>query len=81
MQAKACILTHFSQRYQTLPREQDTESSEKAVSKVDQTIADMKVAFAFDLMRVKVGEMAEVPYFMKATEMLLAEEESDMPVA
>jgi ribonuclease Z len=138
MGAKACVLTHFSQRYQKLPvlehaaedeatiedtvAAQDvpmTNASDPAEEDVDDMLegpvggedeapslpaqsadnasgqqynlpdkvekapaavnfklkSDMKVCVAFDYMRVKVGEIAEMQHFTPALLSLFAEEE------
>lgn len=144
MGAKACVLTHFSQRYQKLPvlersEEADADTTDAAISQymdvpmantTDSTdedmnataddeepsgpieddqaptlpaqpadnasgqqydlpskaseaptavnfklTSDMKVCVAFDYMRVKVGEIAEMQHFTPALLKLFAEEE------
>lgn len=123
MGAKACVLTHFSQRYQKVPVLESTNAEEEeeqvtepmaeepepgdediaapledaapAASSAADTVApakplaadangnvvklkvrsDMKVCVAFDYMRVKVGEIAQMEKFTPALLRLFAEEE------
>lgn len=126
MQAKACVLTHFSQRYQKVPvleysDEDNAISSESALAFgikrqrrpsngedldapagadiVEPTAglsanqsndgqpkqatiklkagSDMKVCVSFDLMRVKVDEIAQMEKFTPALIRLFAEEEKE----
>ncbi|KAH0208783.1 hypothetical protein KCU86_g7825, partial [Aureobasidium melanogenum] len=124
MEAKACILTHFSQRYQKVPVLEYTDEEDGAVNSLvaagdemdistntddeadapvidkaaptsenkapaDPTNAnkaakhikikagsDMKVCVAFDYMRIKVGEIAQMEKYTDALVALFAEEES-----
>ncbi|KEQ79450.1 hypothetical protein M438DRAFT_306403 [Aureobasidium pullulans EXF-150] len=69
MGAKACVLTHFSQRYQKVPVLEYTEGED--------AIHDMKVCVAFDYMRVKVGQIAEMEKYTDTLVALFAEEESE----
>ncbi|KAF2860209.1 hypothetical protein K470DRAFT_277136 [Piedraia hortae CBS 480.64] len=59
MDAKACLLTHFSQRYQKLPVLRDHDS-------------DMRIAVAFDYMRLKVGDFPEMEKFFLPLQLLVA---------
>ncbi|GAB7353952.1 hypothetical protein MBLNU459_g4553t1 [Dothideomycetes sp. NU459] len=125
MQAKACVLTHFSQRYQKVPvleysDDDSAISSESALSfngkkqrlsingddmdtpaaTITNTTAelsmtqsndgqpkqatiklkagsDMKVCVSFDMMRVKVDEVAQMEKFTPALIRLFAEEEKE----
>ncbi|KAG9532951.1 hypothetical protein KCU93_g727, partial [Aureobasidium melanogenum] len=124
MEAKACVLTHFSQRYQKVPVLEYTDEEEGAVNSLvaaedemdistniddeadapvidaaapsseskaptDPTNAnkaakhikikagsDMKVCVAFDYMRIKVGDIAQMEKYTDALVALFAEEES-----
>ncbi|KAI4740602.1 hypothetical protein E4T50_08968 [Aureobasidium sp. EXF-12298] len=123
MGAKACVLTHFSQRYQKVPVLEYTNEDEGTVNSlaatgdemdistntddevdaptavtaappsepkalVDSTSAnkvakhikikagsDMKVCVAFDYMRIKVGDIAQLEKYTDALVALFAEEE------
>ncbi|KAF2480878.1 hypothetical protein BDY17DRAFT_270459 [Neohortaea acidophila] len=96
MGAKACVLTHFSQRYQKLPvleyRETEEEKAEEesllapaptagsATTAPPEAVrlkvsADMRVAVAFDYMRIKVGEIGQMEKFTPALLKLFAEED------
>ena len=118
MNAKACVLTHFSQRYQKVPvleytDDTDSTADKMALSEGDDGDADaaddmapstdtaaaadgedvggelgpakttiklkagsdMKVCVAFDYMRVKVGEIAQMEKFTPALLELFADEE------
>ncbi|GAB7341686.1 hypothetical protein MBLNU457_g0030t1 [Dothideomycetes sp. NU457] len=122
MNAKACVLTHFSQRYQKVPVLEYTEDGHSAADAVKLTTetentdadddddvdmapntdtaipdedeetrgaepgpakttvklkagTDMKVCVAFDYMRVKVGEIAQMEKFTPALLELFADEE------
>ncbi|THY78721.1 hypothetical protein D6C87_00174 [Aureobasidium pullulans] len=125
MGAKACVLTHFSQRYQKVPVLEYTEGEDaiqslettgdevmdiststddeaeapavdavapqaEMATSVDATNAkkaakhikikagsDMKVCVAFDYMRVKVGQIAEMEKYTDTLVALFAEEESE----
>lgn len=122
MNAKACVLTHFSQRYQKVPVLEYTDHDDGISSfgtKLEETSAnpddnmdapvldvasatapaneneparqdatkhttiklkrgtDMKVCVAFDLMRVKVGEIAQLEKMTPALIQLFAEEEKE----
>ncbi|KAI5274603.1 hypothetical protein E4T47_02347 [Aureobasidium subglaciale] len=124
MGAKACVLTHFSQRYQKVPvleytEEEDaisslettgdemdtsTNTDDEADAPVDDDVAapievkaptdatnvtkaakhikikagsDMKVCVAFDYMRVKVGEIAQMEKYTDTLVALFAVEESE----
>ncbi|KAJ4360350.1 uncharacterized protein N0V89_000912 [Didymosphaeria variabile] len=133
MNAKAVVLTHFSQRYQKIPVLQTVQDGEQddlpdpnamedvqqddgdnaqtaptdaavgtsalpsdsarppaSLSKAEGSTAheqvikvrskDMKVAIAFDYMRVKIGEIAQLEKFNEALNRLLtAEEEAEVP--
>lgn len=114
MGAKACVLTHFSQRYQKVPVLEYTDSDDAIPSLVeaqeddDEPMTDagaaattsalaeadsapvgetkqttiklkagteMKVCVAFDLMKVKVGEMAQMEKLTPVLVALFADEE------
>ncbi|KAL1598782.1 hypothetical protein SLS60_007924 [Paraconiothyrium brasiliense] len=135
MDAKAVVLTHFSQRYQKIPVLQTVQDGEQDdlpdlnvmedvqqndgnnahIPPIDATVEtsaplsdsarpppllrkagssmaheqvikvrsrDMKVAIAFDYMRVKIGEIAQLEKFNEALNRLLtAEEEAEAPGA
>ncbi|KAI4720506.1 hypothetical protein E4T48_03279 [Aureobasidium sp. EXF-10727] len=124
MGAKACVLTHFSQRYQKVPVLEYTEEEDGTVNSLaasgdemdistntdDETDApvidtvapasenkpsvaplktsevakhikikagsDMKVCVAFDYMRIKVGDIAQMEKYTDTLVALFAEEES-----
>lgn len=128
MEAKACVLTHFSQRYQKVPVLEYTDEEDGAVNSlatsgdemdistntdddadapvidtaasaseakapVDATNAnkvakhikikagsDMKVCVAFDYMRIKVGDIAQMEKYTESLVALFAEEESSEEV-
>ncbi|KAF1347935.1 hypothetical protein BDV97DRAFT_299269 [Delphinella strobiligena] len=109
MNAQACVLTHFSQRYQKVPvlemedvstnpddsldapvadvtattRAESTEVAAPTQTETKQTTiklkrgTEMKVCVAFDLMRVKVGEIAQLEKLSPALIKLFAEEETE----
>ncbi|EAQ91458.1 hypothetical protein CHGG_03393 [Chaetomium globosum CBS 148.51] len=68
MEARRILLTHFSQRYPKLP-----VVDEKALETDGRH--DMDVLFAFDMMRVKLGEFKQAGLFLPALRDLLKEEE------
>lgn len=130
MEAKACVLTHFSQRYQKVPVLEYTDEEDGAVGSlaadedemdistnaddeadapvmdtaaiasasevkapVDATNAnkaakhikinagsEMKVCVAFDYMRIKVGDIAQMEKYTDALVALFAEEDSSEKV-
>ncbi|KAK4114380.1 hypothetical protein N656DRAFT_777582 [Canariomyces notabilis] len=71
MAARRILLTHFSQRYPKLP-----VINEESLRR-DNTAAggDVEVLFAFDHMRVKLGEFKQAKEFIPALRELLREEE------
>lgn len=68
MQAKTCLLTHFSQRYPKFPPLADSSNGEEQTS---------DVAVAFDLMTICIGDFWKVSYYVKALQMLFSEFEGD----
>ncbi|KAF1811714.1 hypothetical protein P152DRAFT_398582 [Eremomyces bilateralis CBS 781.70] len=100
MRARACLLTHFSQRYakvvpiDVVPEEKVEEEVEQAQRRkgvpeytadrmdVDPPMKndedpDTRVAVAFDYMRVKVGDLAKLEYFLPALNELHNEPEPE----
>ncbi|KAK3295463.1 uncharacterized protein B0H64DRAFT_395327 [Chaetomium fimeti] len=69
MDARRILLTHFSQRYPKLP-----VVDERAL-KTDGGRRDVEVLFAFDMMRVKLGEFKQAGLFLPALRELLKEVE------
>ncbi|KAK4039948.1 hypothetical protein C8A01DRAFT_16138 [Parachaetomium inaequale] len=67
MEARRILLTHFSQRYPKLPA-----VDEKAL-RAEQGGRDVEVLFAFDLMRVRLGEFKQARMFLPALGELLKE--------
>lgn len=66
MHARAALLTHFSQRYAKVPvleYDDDEDGGDGDRLRVER---GMKVAVAFDYMRVKVGELAQMEKFVPA---------------
>jgi ribonuclease Z len=72
MKARRILLTHFSQRYPKLP-----VVSEEAVRAQDEEGGkrDVEVLFAFDMMRVRLGEFKQAKMFLPALRELLSEGE------
>lgn len=66
MAAKAVVLTHFSQRYPKLP----------VLSKADEN-SEMEVIVAFDLCRVRVGDVKRFGSFIPALKELYEEAEEE----
>ncbi|KAJ2892091.1 hypothetical protein MKZ38_010276 [Zalerion maritima] len=69
MQARRVMLTHFSQRYPKIARIDDGTHAE---------VKDQAVLFAFDLMRVKLGEWREAQQYWPAMKELISEDEQDL---
>jgi ribonuclease Z len=69
MGARRILLTHFSQRYPKLP-----VVDEKALEKGEGG-KDVEVLFAFDMMRVRLGEFKQAGLFLPALRELLKEGE------
>lgn len=67
MRAKYIVLTHFSQRYPKLPETGNMGD-------------EGNILVAFDLMRIKVGEMRKFQHYMPALRELFKEEEEDIEV-
>ncbi|KAK3942359.1 hypothetical protein QBC46DRAFT_379994 [Diplogelasinospora grovesii] len=68
MQARRILLTHFSQRYPKIPViSEESQNQNQAV--------DRSVLFAFDYMRVKLGEFKHAEAYLPALRRLYAEEE------
>ena len=65
MRARRVMLTHFSQRYPKVANIIDTASPE---------VKDQAILFAFDNMRVKLGEWREAQQYWPAITKLLAED-------
>ncbi|KAL2270457.1 hypothetical protein VTJ83DRAFT_2641 [Remersonia thermophila] len=84
MGARRILLTHFSQRYPKLPLVDERMRTGPGAGDAAQAIAadasnadelDVDVLFAFDLMRVKLGEFKQAKKFLPALRELLQEEE------
>ncbi|KAK3302573.1 uncharacterized protein B0T15DRAFT_310298 [Chaetomium strumarium] len=85
MQARRILLTHFSQRYPKLPvideaklvgsndDGEDGEDGERGKTER----RDVEVLFAFDMMRVKLGEFKQAKQFLPALRELLKVEEPE----
>jgi ribonuclease Z len=70
MEARRILLTHFSQRYPKLPTVNDRKLKAG-------TGRDVEVLFAFDMMRVKLGEFKQAKAYLPALRELLQEGERD----
>ncbi|KAK4188664.1 hypothetical protein QBC35DRAFT_495629 [Podospora australis] len=71
MQARRILLTHFSQRYPKLPALPPVASD---IVDGQPRKGDQAVVFAFDHMRVKLGEFRQAAAFIPALRLLLDEE-------
>jgi ribonuclease Z len=72
MQARRILLTHFSQRYPKLPN-----VNEEALKGNGDAGRDVEVLFAFDMMKVRLGEFKQAAQFLPALRMLLKEWEKE----
>lgn len=70
MEAKACLLTHFSARYPKLPPLKSTSHSLESASSEAGEGTDPLVAIAFDLMSLRVDEFWKMEKFQSAMEVL-----------
>ncbi|KXX76880.1 Ribonuclease Z 1 [Madurella mycetomatis] len=72
MEARRILLTHFSQRYPKLPI-----VNEESLKKGDDgdSVKDVEVLFAFDHMRIRLGEFKQAKEFLPALRELLKEDE------
>ncbi|KAF2749381.1 hypothetical protein M011DRAFT_524728 [Sporormia fimetaria CBS 119925] len=68
--------TNMSSMASALPRDGSPEKPHEKVIKVG--TKDMKVAVAFDYMKVKVGDIAELSYFHDALNLLLSHEKDEV---
>ncbi|TLD04806.1 uncharacterized protein PgNI_09414 [Pyricularia grisea] len=71
MKARRVLMTHFSQRYASIPRD---------IARRNSADGDMIVLFAFDHMRAKLGEFTEAVEFLPALQKMydiVLEEEGD----
>ncbi|KAL2136592.1 hypothetical protein VTI74DRAFT_2897 [Chaetomium olivicolor] len=88
MGARRILLTHFSQRYPKLPvvgqggvlkgddnGKGDGEKEENGEDSKEEEKRDVEVLFAFDMMRVKLGEFRQAAKFLPALRRLLEEGE------
>ncbi|KAK4161845.1 hypothetical protein QBC43DRAFT_216568 [Cladorrhinum sp. PSN259] len=71
MKARRILLTHFSQRYPKLPALPTGEDG----TIEGEPIVDQAVVFAFDHMRVKLGEFKQAEVYIPALRKLLTDEE------
>jgi ribonuclease Z len=69
MEARRILMTHFSQRYPKLP------VIDEAALKSDTAGRDVEVLFAFDMMRVRLGEFKQAKMFLPALRSLLQDDE------
>jgi len=72
MQARRILLTHFSQRYPQLPA-----VSKEVLQQGQDGDRDVEVLFAFDLMRVRLGEFKHANAFLPALRKLYEAEEPE----
>ncbi|KAF1947401.1 hypothetical protein EJ02DRAFT_333978 [Clathrospora elynae] len=96
MNAKAVVLTHFSQRYQKIPvlqtvtdgeaedpllKPEEVAGDPSSLGENERVVKirnkDMKVAIAFDYMRVKIGEICEMEKFNQALNELLVKDKEE----
>ena len=70
MEAKTCLLTHFSARYPKLPPLKSHHSPSSATSDAGEEERDPIVAIAFDLMSLRVDEFWKMEKYQKAMEVL-----------
>lgn len=78
MGARRVLLTHFSQRYPKLPvipEEKGNNNGGEGESKGEGKGRDVEVLFAFDMMRVRLGEFKQAKEFLPALRELLREGE------
>ena len=71
MGARRVLLTHFSQRYPKLP------AVEEGALLNDKEKGDVEVLFAFDMMRVRLGEFKQAKMFLPALRGLLQDWEAE----
>ncbi|KAL2147594.1 hypothetical protein VTI28DRAFT_8048 [Corynascus sepedonium] len=75
MSARRILLTHFSQRYPKLPVVDEEALSRNSASDGTGKRQDVEVLFAFDMMRVRLGEFKQAKQFLPALRELLNVEE------
>ena len=70
MEAKTCLLTHFSARYPKLPPVSSSTHSRESASSESGDERTPLIAIAFDLMSLRVDEFWKMEKYQKAMEVL-----------